>query len=267
MKDISSLIKSAILPDDAPRRQETGIRKNFISRHYTNLQSPPLSSYVTATLWIEFIHIPSGESRSTVNEIVFVRRIIAIIISVTKHGKTPIPCRDGTAFSVFKRGIYTPLRSIILLWRNLRDNRSQKSDQIGRQPGPFSSTRANARSYVNISSTRHGRVFSAGAPDALNHRRFSPSVVPRHSREQILEDPFRTRSATHKGPGLSYARYYTLYTISFQLTSPTPTFADEEIRVAIRLGTVYPTPTHCSRNHRQRETSTESRRKPRDFLV
>lgn len=41
----------------------------------------------------------------------------------------------------------------------------------------------------------------------------SPCSAP----QQILVDPFKTRSATHKGSALSYARYYTLYRISFHL--------------------------------------------------
>ena len=45
-------------------------------------------------------------------------------------------------------------------------------------------------------------------------------------------DPFKTRSATHKGSALSYARYYTLYRIS---VPPSPSFERVEERGKKRL--------------------------------
>lgn len=51
----------------------------------------------------------------------------------------------------------------------------QKSDQIGTPARLVSLTQTRARSYVSISSTRRGHVFSAGAPNA---RRLHPSLFP-----------------------------------------------------------------------------------------
>jgi hypothetical protein len=183
--------------------------------------------------------------------------------------------------------------------------RSLPKNQIG------SPVRAHsARSCVNVRrSTRHGHVFSAGAPNSrrpfpslslslsFSHRFFVyPVVVPSaHPRASpIPEDPFRTRSATHKGSGLSYARYYTLYTISFHLDLLLPPHpskpyarliapAGEEIRALPYASVLYTLrPRHCgarpmgnddSEREREREREREGnrragpRRKPRDFLV
>lgn len=80
----------------------------------------------------------------------------------------------------------------------------------------ISATVADTNTNISL-STRHGHVFSAGAL-TLDLDDPPCPLLPRPQR-QILVDPFKTRSATHKGSALSYARYYTLYRISFHLLS------------------------------------------------
>lgn len=156
---------------------------------------------------------------------------------------------------------------------------------VRRQPSSSSHTYSTrAPTYVNISSTRRGHVFSAGDPNSRRSPAPSPSspvvVPPRHPHEQILEDPFRTRSATHKG-SRPFIRtlLYSLHNIvpthppPFPLPpSLPPTLLHHRrgrnTRCHAPWYCVYlPTPTHCSRETIDSEIRRPSRRKPRDFLV
>lgn len=282
-KDILSLIKSVAEGSETHRRKPSTNGLNFpalLSRNHRRSLRARDSDY-NLFLSLPPSLVPSLFFLSSCqrNRLCPPRRIprrglhhryTATIISlyVTKYSSNAA-CRDITFSS---RPRYAEQNSLHLPTSCTPSKGVQGSDRCQKirsagcaQSAPCSSTRTRTRyKYVNISSTRRGHVFSAGAP---NSRRFpSPARThrcsPRHPREQISGDPFRTRSATHKGSGLSYARYYTLYTISFQL-APTIVMgqarAGEEIRVAMRLGTVYLylRPRIVNRDHRQWDTSAE----------
>jgi len=174
--------------------------------------------------------------------------------------------------------------------------RSLPKNQIG------SPVRAHsARSCVNVRrSTRHGHVFSAGAPNSrrpfpslslsLSSRRCSQRPPPRQSDpggsfQDTVGYPQRIRPFIR-------TLLYSLHNIVPPRSSPSAPPLEtlraphragrgRNTRVAIRLGTVYPTPTSLwreadgQRRQRKRERERERegnrragpRRKPRDFLV
>lgn len=174
--------------------------------------------------------------------------------------------RDSTAFSMLKCGIYpAPFHSTALKEFKGQSFPKIRSDRCA-SPAPFR-RREHTRARTWIFRRHAAGVFSQLVPLMPLTIDDSPPplfpVTPASRSWKILSGHGRLPT---KDPAF-HTHVIILFT-QYRFSSPPHShIVEEEIRVAIRLGTVYPTPTHCSRDHRQRETSTESRRKPRDFLV